>query len=718
MNTILRVLISATGLRLLLLWGMVAASSPAAATYGQSLDASEQARLQQQRQQYRDTLNLLSKGQRQRFARQAETLRDYPLYPYLKYKEYARYIDTLEKEDLEEFIRQFPDAPMGSWLRRRWISQLTREKDWDTYLQEYRLGQYSSEYDCYYYWALYKTGEREAAFAGARRMWLVGASQDAACDPLFEVWKTTGEMHGSLAWERTAMAMDNRKLQLARYLERYLPKEWQPMAREWRDLYRDPRRLRALARYRRWGEQARPMLVTAFSRLIRREPELAQTLWPQYQQAFDFSAAERARVANEFAFVLGIRRQDNARYWLSQAAQYGRFDKDIIPLGLRHALYEQDWPRLRIWLALLENEEAGENTWRYWLARAEEKLGPLDLQQLPRIRIDAHHVDMLSFQQRFSRALYHEEQFLDLLPPSVVTAKFANHQPRQRLRELSRERNYYGFLASERLQQPLNLNMERTRISDQELLQVSQWPAVRRARELFLMDEERLARLEWEHLIRRTDERERSVLAHLATLWGWYHPAIRAAYRSEAYNDLEIRFPTAYGPVVTKYAQDNGVPQDWVFSLIRQESAFLARARSPVGAMGMMQIMPRTARQLSRELGIPTPSTSAMLTPEVNVRLGTHYMSQLLHRFDGNQILATAAYNAGPHRADAWQPEYLPVPGDIWVEAIPFNETRDYVKNILTYQAIYRHHLGQEPRLSSALRLIPAKRMQATVMLE
>ncbi len=107
-----------------------------------------------------------------------------------------------------------------------------------------------------------------------------------------------------------------------------------------------------------------------------------------------------------------------------------------------------------------------------------------------------------------------------------------------------------------------------------------------------------------------------------------------------------------------------------------------------------------------------------MLTAESNIHLGTVYMSQLLNEFKGNQILATAAYNAGPHRARAWQPKYLPVSGDIWVETIPFNETRDYVKNILTYQAIYRHHLGEQVKLSSAIQLIPPKKSQVTAQLQ
>lgn len=220
------------------------------------------------------------------------------------------------------------------------------------------------------------------------------------------------------------------------------------------------------------------------------------------------------------------------------------------------------------------------------------------------------------------------------------------------------------------------------------------------------------ARSEWQFLVRRTNEFDRSILAHLAYIWNWHNPAIVAAYQSEAYNNLDIRFPTAYQKVISKHANKSGLELDWVYSLIRQESAFMYNASSPVGALGMMQIMPRTAKQLSRNLGISNPSKYDMLKPDANVRLGTYYMSQLLKQFNGNIILATAAYNAGPHRAKAWRPKHIPVSGDIWVETIPFSETRDYVKNILTYQAIYRHHLGKEVKLSNALRTIHPKYIQ------
>src|SRR5690606_36440208 len=120
--------------------------------------------------------------------------------------------------------------------------------------------------------------------------------------------------------------------------------------------------------------------------------------------------------------------------------------------------------------------------------------------------------------------------------------------------------------------------------------------------------------------------------------------------------DLDIRFPTAHRKAVLQHASSAGIEPDWVYAVIRQESAFLPAARSPVGAQGLMQIMPGTARQLARDMRIAVPSAKQMLEPDINIRMGTFYLKQLLEQFDGNIILATASYNAGPHRAKAWQP--------------------------------------------------------------
>lgn len=682
-------------------------------SFSQTLALQDEAHLRDQRESYQQALDLLYKGKRDKFIQQASALADYPLYPYLKYREYRRYIETVTRYDLERFSQEFADTPYVNWLRKRWIKNLSWQKDWETYLAEYHPGEYDAEFDCYYYWAQYKVGSRDLAFQGAKNLWLVGNSQHEACDPLFEVWKTTGAMEGDLSWQRTQLAMANSRLQLASYLENHIPKEQRPIAREWRRLYRNPERLNQVDRYLQWGDDAKPLIVTGFSRLIRKDEDLAQALWPEYVAQFNFTQEERAKVAYEFAFVLGIRRKDNAKFWLDQSAANAA-TSDIIPLGIRHALYERDWPRVQRWISMLDPESAHENTWQYWLARSEQRNGEFKLKDLAHIHIDRYRVDVMDFHKRFLGALHDSKQTIQLFPESVIRAKFLNSAPTERLQKIAAERNFYGFLASDLIGQPLNLNQAPSVRNVRELHRIAELPAVKRAQEFFWHGDIYLAKSEWHRLIKSLDRSERSTLAQLANLWGWYNSSIVAAYQSEAYDDLDIRFPLAYSPVIAKHANQEGIALDWVYSLIRQESAFLPQAHSPVGAMGMMQIMPGTARQLSNSLGLLPPSRSAMLQPETNVRLGTRYMGQLLDQFNGNIILATAAYNAGPHRAKAWQPKYLPVSGDLWIETIPYSETRDYVKNILTYQAIYRYHLGKEAQLSEALSLIPARRLQST----
>lgn len=676
--------------------------------------SAQESQWEQQRAAYKQALQLLASGDREQFRAAAEQLRDYALYPDLKYREHLRYINQLTEQDVRAFMQAYGDSVLSLRLHQQWIQYLADKKDWKAYLQAYRPGQFSAQYDCYYYWGQYKVGNREEAFAGARKLWLVGTSQHDACNPLFGVWQTTNKIDGSLAWERMALAIDNHQLQLARHLESFLPNAEKPIAQEWRELHRDPTRLKNLNRYRAWGDKAKPLIKTGFARLIRSNRDLALLLWPQYETAFHFNDDEKAVLLGDMAFVLGANYTDNADYWLAQALQY-ETNRSLAPLAVRNALRKKEWTRVRSWLALIDEADQDEAEWRYWTARADRSIGPIDPAKLPRIRIDEHRVDFLSFQQRFQQALYNPQDFFLLLPESIVHRYFAYANPTATLQTLSQERHYYGFLSSELLRKPLNLNAKSMPITKKQLLEMASRPAIQRARELYLQGEIMQSRIEWHYTINRMHEEDRAVAAQLAHLWHWNHAAIIAAARSSAFDDLDIRFPTAHHASVVRHTNSAGIEPDWVYAVIRQESAFLSTARSPVGAQGLMQIMPGTARQLARDMRIAVPSPQQMLEPDINIRMGTFYLKQLLERFDGNIILATAAYNAGPHRAKAWQPRYTAMEGDIWVDTIPFKETREYVKNILTYQAIYRHHLGREVALTSALASIPAYQPDATV---
>ena len=368
---------------------------------------------------------------------------------------------------------------------------------------------------------------------------------------------------------------------------------------------------------------------------------------------------------------------------------------------------------------MLSPAERGSGQWRYWEARAEKII---DEYRSPLLQDSGLHTgqegslygmeadfDVLGIHRNFVKALSHSDHFFDLLPQYSLTLLDNGMTPSELLHSLTNERSFYGFIASEQVRRPLPLNAQQSQITEEQLNTILQHPGIVRARELYLLRENTPAFREWYHAIQSMSSDERGAAAHVAHLWGWHFQAIIAAARSSIQDNLELRFPKAYYETVSNYSQSRGLASDWVYSLIRQESAFFPHAKSGVGALGIMQIMPSTARQVSRQSGIKLKNKYQLLDPDHNIEIGTAYLDQLLNRFDGNLVLATTAYNAGPHRAARWQPERQPMDGDIWIETIPIHETRSYVKNIFTYQAIYRHNLGLEAKLSDSLKVIQPK---------
>lgn len=167
---------------------------------------------------------------------------------------------------------------------------------------------------------------------------------------------------------------------------------------------------------------------------------------------------------------------------------------------------------------------------------------------------------------------------------------------------------------------------------------------------------------------------------------------------STTLDDLELRFPLTYKKYIEKQAKHEKINPAWAFAVIRQESAFTTDARSSAGALGLMQLMPRTARQVARSLRIKRPNRHDLLKSNINIKLGIRYLRKLQKRFNGSSVLATAAYNAGPHRVKSWLPKEETQNADLWIENVPFTETRKYLKRVLTYTIIYEQRLGLETR--------------------
>ena len=257
------------------------------------------------------------------------------------------------------------------------------------------------------------------------------------------------------------------------------------------------------------------------------------------------------------------------------------------------------------------------------------------------------------------------------------------------------ERDFYGFLASDKLAQEYNLNYQPVDVAEAHVLNLSRQPAMQRARELLFHGLSLDASREWRSATANFTTEDWLAAAVLANRWQWHSKAIASLGAVKQWDDIQIRFPLAYVAQINSAAEKTKIPAYMLFALARQESGFNATATSPAGAMGLIQVMPATAKETSRKYKIPYHNKRQLHDVNTNVPIGAHYYKGLIKRFGNNRILATAAYNAGPHRVSRWQKDSAgKLPFDIWMTLIPFEETRSYVRNVLMYSVIYSRKLG------------------------
>jgi soluble lytic murein transglycosylase len=224
-------------------------------------------------------------------------------------------------------------------------------------------------------------------------------------------------------------------------------------------------------------------------------------------------------------------------------------------------------------------------------------------------------------------------------------------------------------------------------------------PGFVRALAFYQLDLRREGNLEWNFTLRGMSDRELLAAAEFANRNQLLDRAVNTADRTRNEHDFAFRFLTPYRPQLQEKAAAVGLDLDWVYGLIRQESRFVQVARSSVGASGLMQLMPSTARYVAKKIGMTEYQPGGVADLETNLTLGTSYLRMVLDALDSLPVLATAAYNAGPGRPRAWRATLTkPVEGAIFAETIPFNETRDYVKKVMSNATYYAVLLTGNPQ--------------------
>jgi len=622
--------------------------------------AAAEITLEQQRNQFLQAKKELRAGNTGTFARLTEQLQDYPLYPYLLYEDLSRRIWKAKNEEIIEFLNQYPDLPITRDLRRKWLGILARRGHWQTYADHYTR-QTDEILQCYYLQARVNTNRTAYLLEDIRTMWLLGESLPDQCDPAFKLLYASELVTPELLWERIRLSMANGKTGLASYLGRRLDEEDRKWVSRWVAMHNNPSKGTSKPGFKDLPV-AREILVHGINRLSRRDINRAIRRWGDLQAAYDFSA-EQTRETERNLAIRAARKDHSKAIEMLDRLSVPATDEDIFHWRVVTALDQQDWQALLKWTAdEPPEEEAIRQRWLYWQGRALEETG-------------------------------------------------ANDAADNIFRSIAGERDYYGFMASDRLGQSYQLDHHAVVADVQSWQEITDRPAVMRARELYHLGLSYAARREWYLVQNQLTNAELQIAAAVAAGWERYDRAIMALGKARAYDDLVLRFPLAFEPLVKKYAEKRNLDQSWMYALTRAESAFMVDARSPSGALGLMQVMPATGQQTAKSIGFRTYKNSYLLEADKNVTIGSAYLMQMYERFGNNIVLATAAYNAGPNAVARWLPRKECMQTDIWVEQIPYTETRKYVSRILYFSSIYDWRLDKDIMpVANRMPLIPTRK--------
>lgn len=605
-----------------------------------------------QRSQFLAAEKAFSQGDRKRYKQLKSQLVHYPLYPYLEYRELKKQLSTQTSPQVEAFLSLYEKTPIASRLRRAWLKELAKRKAWGPYLLSLRPGM-GTVYECNHIQALLKTGHTDEAMQKIQPVWLNGKSQPDACDPVFSAWEKAGGLTGELAWERIELAMKASNRGLARYLKRYLPVTEQKHLELWLRVNRKPEMILNQQAFNDPHPFREKILLHGFKRLVRRDLDAAIAAWPGLNSSYPFSDLQRYQA--ERSLMLSLVRSDRPDA-IDKLNNFHPNEQDdhLLESRIRAALSRQEWDKTINWINSLPESLKIRDRWRYWLAMALAETGKQTLAN-----------DILG--------------------------------------GLANERSYYGFLAADQLNKEYRFAPTPLEFDQEKLDQLTLHSGIQRAHELFILERFIDARREWRQATRDMETEELQLVSKLAQKWGWHDQAIFTLARTGYWDDLKLRFPLEHKKKILNNSNKQQLDNAWVFAVIRQESAFSTDAESPAGARGLMQLMPRTARFIAKKANFRRPKKRDLFNPDINIKLGTAYLSRILNQLGNNQVLATAAYNAGPHRVRKWLPEGS-TPADIWVEAIPFRETRRYTQRVLSYSVIYDQMLGNKvKRLSQRM---------------
>lgn len=570
-------------------------------------------------------------------------LRAYVLYPYVRAARLARALERAAgvwgDTDLQaaEFLATAGDSPVSQTVRRAWLESLARRSSWEAFLERYDAAAATPKLACQQLDARITRGDTATLAAEVRARWLSAYRLPTECEPVFQWLRAQQQLTDELVAERVKLLLDAGQVSFARTVAARLPQDVAAPLLERADFIDNP--LRMLDALLTDASRTVPadVVLEAWSRLARNTPEQALARFA----ALDARLAvpeQTAMLARALALGLAWDRKPEALELFARvpAAELGDLGREW---QTRAALWAGDWSLVRATIAAMPAAQRADWSWQYWAARAAEELRDGDA----------------------AKALYAATLDGD---------------------------NYYSAMAAARLGERVVPRIEPLPLDTDKVETIAAQDAFRRVRELTLVGERQLATSEWNYGYALLPEDERLQAIHLAARWGIYDIAVATATSHGRFNDYALLYPRPYADEVMAATKLTDVEPRLLYGVLRQESLFRPDVASSAGALGVAQLTYATARETARRWQLPVPQREDLFDPATNITLGAAHFAELLERFDSQVPVALASYNAGPAAAERWLPPRA-VDSDVWIENIPYNETRSYVRRVLWHSVVF-----------------------------
>ncbi|RPA51317.1 lytic transglycosylase [Shewanella vesiculosa] len=606
--------------------------------------------LTSQQQRYLDARQALDKNQLDKYQVLRKKLADYPLTVYLDYHATIDSIVQSPGSIALNAINKFDTTPLYNNARYRYLLNAGKKQRWQDFLVISPDTPNDIRLQCYYYQAQLDAGNKEMAYKGVERIWVYGYSRPKECDAVINQWTKAGYRTQELIWARMLLSFDAGQSSLLNYLSQKITQH-DDEAKLLLSVYRDPNSLRHMKKFASSKPIIGDIVDAGLRKLAYKDLHQAIKLYVKYQKLDRFSDFG-GRQLNRYLVRRALIKQDDKLVSHIDTMLPLLKSDDLYEMRLRWAIRQQDFATVEKYLALLSDQGKADPRWQYWQAK--------------------------------------------------MTSSHDKNRATQLQLTLSGERNFYGFNAAEALGKPLAMNDNNLAPNPELQAKLNQDPGLARVIELMALDKQIDARNEWLYLMRRHNSDMTAQYGLLALKNGWHALSVESSIQGKLWDSLALRFPEAANDEFVNASKKFSVNIDEIRAISRRESAFYLYATSGVGARGLMQLMPATAKQTAKRNKIPFNNVKDLYDPKVNIMLGSAYYSELLKQFDQNRVLATAAYNAGPGSVKRWLKDSngrLDVMS--FIETIPYTETREYVQAVLSYRMIFQQNKSSKDGMFS-----------------